>query len=225
MGIVRNENASMSILRIVAILICLVAFRDSEAVSRDDPYLNADQLVVPKAIVGDATFSLVFQISLDSAGYNFTLVDFSQITSNTVAQAAIFDGTFLKIPKISIDNSSFEVELKLANSSPVVFSLHSYFESEKQILTREELFNQEIAPTIVVNRCLICHVGNGIASGTNLIFVRGDSESTGNYDILESYLQRADTNRARILEKVTGYDHGGGLQLPKGSTEYEILKK
>ena len=70
--------------------------------------------------------------------------------------------------------------------------------------------------------CLSCHVTNGLAGSTNLIFAAGADEA--NLEAISNYLELRGDNGETLLTKVTGgLSHGGGVQLTTGSPEYESL--
>ena len=85
-------------------------------------------------------------------------------------------------------------------------------------------FVANIEPS-VASKCINCHVNGGRAAYTPLLF---SSSASSNHDIFDSYVNnptlgaRADT----VLAKIRGAaGHGGGVQVPQGSAEYQKFER
>ena len=90
-----------------------------------------------------------------------------------------------------------------------------------------DLFEQSISGAVVQARCVNCHVADGLSGHTRLVFVA--STTSGH---LEQNLQRfadfvTETEGAAnlILAKVQGVGHGGGIQVPAGSKNFQNLER
>jgi hypothetical protein len=90
----------------------------------------------------------------------------------------------------------------------------------------EYQFEQTIAKTIIGERCANCHIEGGIASVTPLIFQPGVGDTdvyANNYQVFTNYLQSDPDAPERVLAKVRGVSHGGGVQVPATSDEFQDL--
>ena len=70
---------------------------------------------------------------------------------------------------------------------------------------------------IVQAKCIACHVSGGQAGSTSLRF--GNSASS-NHDEFKGYVT-SPSRASRVLSKIRGVGHGGGLQVAEGSGEYD----
>ena len=88
--------------------------------------------------------------------------------------------------------------------------------------TAADYYASSVKNQVVETICLSCHVTNGLAGSTNLIFAAGADEA--NLEAISNYLELRGDNGETLLTKVTGgLSHGGGVQLTTGSPEYESL--
>ena len=85
-----------------------------------------------------------------------------------------------------------------------------------------DYYASNVQTQVVEAICLGCHVTNGFASSSNLIFSSGaDNE---NLEVIRNYVQLRNDGGETLLTKVTGgLSHGGGVQLSVGSDGYEAL--
>ena len=97
--------------------------------------------------------------------------------------------------------------------------------------TAEEVFRNHISGPIIQSRCVNCHVQGGISAHTRLVFVRrsttADHEAL-NLQTFETFLSEVDDEGGggtRILNKIQGVSHGGGLQVPLGSTDSANMQR
>ena len=91
------------------------------------------------------------------------------------------------------------------------------------------VFRASVSQPIVQERCIACHVDGGAAMDTDLVFVTtGDPDhETTNYEVFRSYLsdQGEGDPASLLLDKVRGFaGHGGGRQIPGGSSDFVALK-
>ena len=88
--------------------------------------------------------------------------------------------------------------------------------------TAADYYASSVKSQVVEAICLSCHVTNGLAGSTNLIFAAGADEA--NLEAIRNYLELRGDNGETLLTKVTGgLSHGGGVQLTTGSPGYESL--
>jgi hypothetical protein len=85
-------------------------------------------------------------------------------------------------------------------------------------------FATEIFDAIVMPRCTLCHVDGGVADSSALHFIRDASLARENFDIFEAFYRQQDDAYDYVLDKVSGGNgHAGGIQLPRGGTEYQKM--
>ena len=89
----------------------------------------------------------------------------------------------------------------------------------------EDVFRLRISP-IVQSKCINCHVDGGASGDTRLVFVR-DTEAgheATNLGVFRDFLATVENGASRILNKIQGVDHGGGIQVAAGSEEFESMR-
>ena len=97
--------------------------------------------------------------------------------------------------------------------------------------TAEEMFRNHISGPIIQTRCVNCHVQGGVSGHTRLVFVRRSVEvdyGTLNLQTFEDFLAAVDDEGGggtRILNKIQGVSHGGGVQVPLGSTDFANMQR
>ncbi len=85
-------------------------------------------------------------------------------------------------------------------------------------------FTDEIFDDIVMTKCTLCHVSGGVASISDLHFVRDSSKAKENFDIFKAFYTQQTNAFSYVLSKVSGGDgHVGGIQLALGSTDYQKM--
>ena len=85
-----------------------------------------------------------------------------------------------------------------------------------------DYYASNVQTQVVEAICLGCHVTNGFASSSDLIFSPGAENQ--NLEAIRSYLQLRNDDGETLLTKVTGgLSHGGGAQLSVESDGYEAL--
>ena len=94
--------------------------------------------------------------------------------------------------------------------------------------TAEEVFRDHISGPVVQAKCINCHVEGGAASAfTEFLFVPAsnpDHEAL-NLAAFESFVAAVDDAGLYILNKIQGVGHGGGVQVPVDSPEFEDMKR
>ena len=75
-------------------------------------------------------------------------------------------------------------------------------------------------------KCSACHVEGGMSGHTRLVFSPSSALDTARtVSVFRGFLSAVEGGADRILEKVTGASHGGGLQVAPGSAEHAILQR
>ena len=98
--------------------------------------------------------------------------------------------------------------------------------------TAEGVFHDHISGQIVRSRCINCHVAGGQSGHTRLVFVR-ESDTPDHEalnlkvfaDFLESTEHDHEHGHERILTKIQGAGHGGYIQVPVGSDDFDNMDR
>ena len=94
--------------------------------------------------------------------------------------------------------------------------------------TAEGVFHDHISGQIVQSRCINCHFEGGQSGHTRLVFVREsdtpDHEAL-NLKVFADFLESTEDGHERILTKIQGAGHGGGIQVPVGSEEFDNMDR
>ena len=105
------------------------------------------------------------------------------------------------------------------NLAPLIVS------SSMALADEAESYYLDNIESSVQAKCINCHRSGGQASGTPLKFT---ASASGNHDVFDSYVNspslgaRANT----VLTKIRGgAGHGGGVQVPEGSSEYQRFSR
>ena len=84
------------------------------------------------------------------------------------------------------------------------------------------LFAQHISEAVVQSKCIACHVAGGVSGNTRLVFA--PSTTAGhealNLAAFEAFLSEVESGASVILSKIQGVSHGGGAQVPAGTTDF-----
>ena len=92
----------------------------------------------------------------------------------------------------------------------------------------EEVFEDHISEPVVQSRCIKCHVAGGVSSHTRLVLAPSTAANheTLNLETFRSLLDAvADDGGARyVLNKIQGVAHGGGAQVPAGSSDFANME-
>ena len=97
--------------------------------------------------------------------------------------------------------------------------------SRAQDATTAAFFRDAISAPIVQSKCIYCHVEGGRSGHTRLVFVRdsaADHEAL-NLQAFADFLESAEDGHERILTKIQGVAHGGGVQVPAGSADFDSV--
>lgn len=121
---------------------------------------------------------------------------------------------------------SVSVQGTLGNTAGFITNLSRATEGEtiEEVQNSFTFYEENISST-VQQKCIICHVANGVAGLTSLIYV--PSSESGfletNYAVLESYVSGSENGGQLLLDKARGIAHGGGVQMSSGDAEFENL--
>jgi len=191
---------------------------------------SGNVLNIPKATVGQKAYSLDLGLSVNGANYDFGLLAASEIPFNGTEGASVFDGQVLRVPSLAAGGVDYTLDLNLISSDPIIFRLATYSIVESSVQSKLEqataLYKESIDSQTVQLRCVVCHIQGGLAGGSDLLFTRSSSTSTTtNFGIFSQFLDNRDTRRTKLLNKVRGIDHDGGVQLTEGSVGYTQFEK
>lgn len=108
-----------------------------------------------------------------------------------------------------------------SGAMPVVRSLERP-DTEKDALP----LGAEQAAATVRSKCSACHFEGGMSGHTRLVFPTGPAvDSEAAVSVFRSFLAAVDGGKERILQKVSGESHGGGLQVSPRSAEFAVLQR
>ena len=96
--------------------------------------------------------------------------------------------------------------------------------------TAEEVFRNHISGQIIQTKCVNCHVQGGLSGHTRLVFVRSSDAAdheARNLRTLQNLLDDLadEGGGSYILNKIQGVAHGGGVQVPVGTSEFENMAR
>ena len=89
------------------------------------------------------------------------------------------------------------------------------------------LFARHISEAVVQSKCIACHVEGGVSGNTRLVF---EPSTTADHEALnlaafERFLSEVESGASYILNKVQGVSHGGGAQVPAGTTDFAEMER
>ena len=89
------------------------------------------------------------------------------------------------------------------------------------------LFAQHISEAVVQSKCIACHVEGGVSGNTRLVFAPSTTtdHETLNLAAFERFLSEVESGASYILNKVQGVSHGGGAQVPAGTTDFAEMER
>ncbi|PCJ22471.1 MAG: hypothetical protein COA96_14415 [SAR86 cluster bacterium] len=90
------------------------------------------------------------------------------------------------------------------------------------------LYTSNISTPIVQAKCVVCHIANGVAANSNLIYLNSLSANfqTINYNTLVDYINNFPGGANLLIENPQGLNaHTGGVQLVSPSTELTQLQE
>ena len=92
----------------------------------------------------------------------------------------------------------------------------------------EEVFEDHISEPIVQSRCINCHVAGGVSGHTRLVLAPSTAANHEalNLETFRSLLDAVadDGGAGYVLNKIQGVAHGGGVQVPAGSSDFANME-
>ena len=89
-----------------------------------------------------------------------------------------------------------------------------------------DFFLNHISGPIVQAKCINCHVEGGLSGHTRLVFQPSSNPDHAvlNLAMFEDFLAEVEDGANRILNKIQGVAHGGGIQVPAGSDDFANME-
>ena len=93
--------------------------------------------------------------------------------------------------------------------------------------TAAEVFRAHISGPVVQSRCIHCHVEGGRSGHTRLVFEPSTSpeHEVLNLATFERFIAEVDDGANRILNKIQGVAHGGGVQVAADTDEFADMQR
>ena len=90
-----------------------------------------------------------------------------------------------------------------------------------------ELFSDYVSGQVVQSRCIYCHVDGGVSGHTRLVLVPStvSDHEKRNLETFRAFLDEVEDGADRILNKIQGVGHGGGVQVPNGSVDFANMER
>lgn len=233
------RNAALRLLVAATFLIFCLPF-SSILAQTPTAVLVDGKLSIPAVVVGEITYSIDLTLAPgsdpitssstltpDSSPYTFNLSAAGESTVVDLEGASSFVGITLTVPSLQIDDDAFQLRLNLINEAPIQFQLTELTKiAGSPSVSALSFFESSVAPQIVDSRCVFCHVADGIAANTSLVFERSSSTSlANNFQVLDDFRNSRSDAKEYLLNKASGsVAHGGGTQLAAGSTDYSNLQ-
>ena len=87
-------------------------------------------------------------------------------------------------------------------------------------------FLNRISGPIVQAKCINCHVEGGVSGYTRLVFqpASNTDHAALNLATIKNFLATVEDGANRILNKIQGVGHGGGVQVPAGSDDFANMQ-
>ena len=89
------------------------------------------------------------------------------------------------------------------------------------------LFGEYISEQVVQARCVNCHVAGGVSGHTRLVLTPATVEGHEalNLAAFENFVATVEDGADLILNKIQGVGHGGGIQVPTGTTDFANMER
>ena len=90
-----------------------------------------------------------------------------------------------------------------------------------------QVFREHISGPVVQSKCVNCHVEGGLSGNTRLVFVPSTNpdHEVLNLATFERFIAEVDDGASRILNKIQGVAHGGGVQVAAGTVDYAHMER
>ena len=91
----------------------------------------------------------------------------------------------------------------------------------------QTVFQTHVSEAIIQAKCVTCHVRGGQSERTRLVFVAAGNPDyrTLNFAAFKDFLVDFEDGAARILDKIQGIDHDGGVQVDAESKDYANMDR
>ena len=91
--------------------------------------------------------------------------------------------------------------------------------------TAADWYSSNISEAIVQSTCVNCHTDTGVARNARLIFevAPNPGYEAANLAAFETFVSEVTDAAELILNRVQGVGHGGGVQIPNGTAEFDDL--
>ena len=89
------------------------------------------------------------------------------------------------------------------------------------------VFAEYISEQVVQSRCIFCHVEGGVSGHTRLVLSPAtvSDHAKRNLATFQGFVEAVEGGADRILSKIQGVGHGGGVQVPAGSVEFANMER
>ena len=93
--------------------------------------------------------------------------------------------------------------------------------------TAADVFRTHISGPVVQSRCIRCHVEGGLSGHTGLVFEPSTNpeHEALNLATFERFIAEVEDGASRILNKIQGVAHGGGMQVAADSPEFADMQR
>ena len=124
--------------------------------------------------------------------------------------------------------------VNLGRSRPVAVDLPGSFSVTDESLSDDDkaiaaldFFLKHISGPVVQAKCVNCHVEGGVSGHTWLVFQPSSTPDHGarNLEAIRKLLSTVEDGAERILNKIQGVGHGGGVQVPAGSADFANMER
>ena len=90
-----------------------------------------------------------------------------------------------------------------------------------------DLFSEYLSGQVVQSKCINCHVEGGVSGHTRLVFVPSTvaNHKAHNLETFRNFVDTVEGGADRILNKIQGVAHGGGVQVPDGSADFANMER
>ena len=91
----------------------------------------------------------------------------------------------------------------------------------------ESLFSDYISQRVVQARCIDCHVEEGVSGHTRLVLTPSSTEDHESLNLaaFENLVATVGNAADLVLNKIRGVGHGGGIQVPAGSSDFANMER
>ncbi len=170
----------------------------------------------------------------------------SEIRTTIPARAALtFSAAELEIPQApregALGDGAGKWRLVVESDRPILAM--SLMESATGLLTNlsttpdarrsaaneaaQAVFQTLVSESVVQSKCVTCHVPGGQSERTQLVFVPASNPDhlMLNFAAFKDFLVDYEDGATRILDKIQGNDHGGGVQVAPGTEEFASMDR